>query len=88
MFALVNKSNNSITKMYTGRKGITIDDNQYKAIFSLWSESERNVIEYILLRWTTNKKSERWYINTDITYTFDGSKVTGSYGTATAREHV
>ena len=46
MFALVDKSDNSITRMYGGNKGITIGDNQYpKAIFNLWTESERNAID-------------------------------------------
>ena len=45
MFALVDKSDNSITRMYSGKKGITIGDNQYpREIFTLWSESERNAI--------------------------------------------
>ena len=36
MFALVDKSDNSITRMLNGNRGITIDDNQYpRAIFSL-----------------------------------------------------
>ena len=34
----------------------------------------------------TNKKDETFYINTNVTYTFTGSAVTGSYGTATAKE--
>ena len=43
MFALVESG--SITKMLRGNKGITIGDIQYSAaVFSLWSESERNAI--------------------------------------------
>jgi len=89
MFALVNKSNNSIIKMYNGRQGVLIDDNQYpKSIFSLWSESERNAIDiYTVEMNESKKKDEQWYINTGITYSFDGSKVTGSYGDATAKAH-
>jgi len=89
MFALVNKSNNSIIKTYNGRKGITIGENQYpQSIFTLWSEAERNAIDiYTIEEDNSKKKSTEWYINTDITYTFDGSKVTGSYGDATARAH-
>ena len=46
MFALVNKSDNSITKIYNGRIGITIGENQYpKTIFTLWTEAERNAID-------------------------------------------
>ena len=89
MFALVNKSNNSIIKIYNGKKGITIDENQYpQSIFTLWSEAERNAIDiYTIEEDNSKKKDEQWYTNTDVTYSFDGSKVTGSYGDATAREH-
>ena len=89
MFALVDKSDNSITRMYGGNRGITIGDNQYpKAIFSLWSESERNAINiYRIEIDNTNFKDEEWYINTDISYAFGSGKVTGSYGTATAKAH-
>ena len=89
MFALVDKSDNSITRMYSGNKGITIGDNQYpKAIFNLWSESERNAINiYTVTIDTSKRKDEKWYINTNITYTFDGTNATGSYGDATAKAH-
>tara|TARA_Y100001973_G_scaffold71302_1_gene103907 strand:- start:2770 stop:3396 length:627 start_codon:yes stop_codon:yes gene_type:complete len=89
MFALVNKSDNSITKIYNGRIGITIGENQYpKTIFTLWTEAERNAIDiYTVEIDNTNLKNQEYYINTNITYAFDGSKVTGSYGDATAREH-
>ena len=89
MFALVDKSDNSITKMYGGNKGITIGDNQYpKAIFNLWTESERNAIDiYTVELDESKKKDEQWYINTNITYSFDGTNATGSYGDATARAH-
>ena len=89
MFALVNKSDNSITKTYSGRMGITIGENQYpQTIFTLWSEAERNAIDIYTIEIDESKrKSEEWYINTNITYAFDGSKVTGSYGDATAKAH-
>ena len=89
MFALVNKSHNSITKIYSGRIGITIGENQYpQAIFNLWSEAERNAIDiYTVEIDNTNLKNQEWYINTEMTYSFDGSKVTGSYGDATAKPH-
>ena len=89
MFALVDKSDNSITRMYSGNKGITIGDNQYpKAIFSLWTEAERNAINiYEVTIDESKRKDERWYINTDITYSFDGTNATGSHGDATARAH-
>ena len=89
MFALVDKSDNSITRMLNGNRGITIDDNQYpRAIFSLWSEAERNAINiYAVTIDTSKRKDEKWYINTNMTYAFDGTNATGSYGTATAKRH-
>jgi hypothetical protein len=35
----------------------------------------------------SNKKDEKWYVNTDVSYSFGSGKVTGSYGTATAKAH-
>ena len=89
MFALVDKSNNSITKMLNGNRGITLNDLQYpRAIYTLWTEAERNAINiYEITIDNTNKKNEQWYINTNITYAFDGTNATGSYGTATAKAH-
>ena len=89
MFALVESGN--ITKMMRDNKGITIGDNQYPAaIFTVWTESERNAIGiYTIEIDETNRKNEEWYINTDITYAYDSSakKVKGTYGTATAKAH-
>jgi len=87
MFALVESG--SITKYFAGNKGVTIGATQYpKSIFTLWSESDRNAIGiYTVTVNQTNKKDEHWYINTDITYSFANNKVTGSYGTATAKAH-
>ena len=85
MFALV--EDGKITQMPKGNKGITIGDNQYPAsIYTLWTEAERNAIGiYTVEIDATNRKDEEWYINTDITYAFGSGKVTGTYGTATAR---
>ena len=85
MYAIV--ENNKITQMPKGNKGITINDNQYPAsIYTLWTEAERNAIGiYTVEIDSTNKKDEEWYINTNITYAFSGGKVTGTYGTATAK---
>ena len=87
MFAIVESG--SITSMPSGNKGITIGDNQYPAaIFSLWTEAERNAIGiYTVDIDESKRKNEQWYKNTNITYAFDGSKVTGSYGDATAKAH-
>ena len=87
MFALVESE--KITKYLSGNKGITIGDKQYpKAIFGLWSKDEKEAIGiYEIEIDSSNRKDERWYINTNITYSFGSGKVTGSYGTATAKAH-
>ena len=87
MFALV--EDGSITKFLSGNKGITIGDNQYpKAIFTLWTKSEREAIGIYEVEMDISKfKDEKWYINTNITYSFGSGKVTGSYGDATAKAH-
>ena len=85
MFALV--EDGKITQMPKGNKGITLGNNQYPAsIYTLWTEAERNAIGiYTVEIDNTNKKDEEWYINTNITYEFGSGKVTGTYGTATAK---
>jgi len=87
MFALVESG--SITKHLNGNKGITLNDLQYpKAIYTLWTEAERNAIGiYSIVYDNTNKKDEQWYINTDQSYAFANGKVTATYGTATAKAH-
>ena len=87
MFAIVESG--SITSMPRGNKGVEINGVKHPiSIFTLWSESERNTIGvYTVEIDETNKKDVEYYINTNITYAYDSSanKVTGSYGTATAR---
>ena len=85
MFALVESG--SITQMPKGNKGIQIGDVKYpSAIYTLWSETERNAIGiYTVEIDNTNKKDEEWYINTNQTHTFSGGKVKATYGTATAK---
>ena len=87
MFALVESG--SITKMLNGRRGITIDGVQHpQQIFTIWTESERNAIGIYTVEMDVSKrKDDKWYINTNITYTFSDGKVTGSYGDATAKAH-
>ncbi len=87
MFALV--EDGSITKFLSGNKGITIGDNQYpKAIFTLWTKSEREAIGIYEVEMDNSKrKDEQWYINTNVTYAFGSGKVPGSYGDATAKAH-
>ena len=85
MFALVESG--TITQFPKGNKGITIGDNQYpSSIYTLWTEAERNAIGiYTVEIDSTNRKDEEFYINTNFTYAFGSGKVTGSYGTATAK---
>ena len=87
MFALVESG--SITKMLNGRRGITIDGIQHpRAIYTLWTEAERNALGiYSIVYDDTNKKDEKWYINTNQSYAFGSGKVTATYGTATAKAH-
>ena len=86
MFALVESG--TITQFPKGNKGITIGENQYpSSIYTLWTEAERNAIGiYTVEIDNTNRKDEEVYINTNITYVFGSGKVTGSYGTATAKK--
>jgi len=87
MFALVESG--SITKYLNGNKGIQIGDLKYpRAIYTLWTEAERNAIGiYSIVYDDTNKKDEQWYINTNQSYAFANSKVTATYGSATAKAH-
>ena len=87
MFALVESG--SITKYLNGNKGITLNDLQYpRAIYTLWTEAERNAIGiYSIVYDDTNKKDEKWYINTNQSYAFGSGKVTATYGSATAKAH-
>ena len=89
MFAIVESG--SITSMPKGNKGVEINGVKHPAsIFTLWTESERNAIGvYTVEIDDTNQKDQKWYINTNITYSYDSSanKVKGTYGTATAKAH-
>ena len=86
MFALVESG--KITQMPKGNKGITLNNIKYPAaIYTLWSEAERNAIGiYTIEMDNTNRKDEEYYTNTNITYTFSGGKVKGTYGSATAKK--
>jgi len=87
MYALV--TNNEITKFINHPKSLVIGDVRYPAkIFQLWSTSELNAIGiYEVVFDNSNKKDEKWYINTNQSYDFDGNEVTASYGTATPKAH-
>jgi len=87
MYALV--ENNSVTKLFTYPKGFVLNDVQYSAdIFTKWSTAEKNAIGiYEVVTDSTNKKDEKWYINTNESFTFANNTVTRSWGTATAKAH-
>ena len=87
MFALVESG--SITKYLKGNQGIQIGDLKYpKAIYTLWTEAERNAIGIYTVEYDdSNRKDEKWYINTNQSYAFADNKVTASYGSATAKKH-
>ena len=87
MYALV--TNNEITKFINHPKSLVIGDVRYPAkIFQLWSTSELNAIGiYEVVFDNSNKKDEKWYINTNQSFDFDGNEVTASYGTATPKAH-
>jgi len=87
MYALV--EDNSITKVFPGPKGFEHNGNQYAPdIFYKWSKAEKEAIGlYEVTTDSTNYKDEKWYINTNESYTFNNGKVTRSWGTATAKAH-
>ena len=89
MYAII--TDGSISKYVNHPKPLVIGDVQYPArIFSAWTANELAAIGIIEVTFdNTNKKDERWYINTNQTYTYDASAgtVTATYGTATAKAH-
>jgi hypothetical protein len=87
MYALV--EDNNITKLINNPKSIVIENVRYPAkIFQLWSQSELNAIGiYEVITDSSNKKDEKWYINTNESYSFADNQVTRSWGTATAKAH-
>ena len=87
MYAIV--TDNEITKFINHPKSLVIGDVRYPAkIFSVWSASELNAIGiYEVVFDNSNKKDEKWYINTNQSFDFDGNEVTASYGTATPKAH-
>ena len=87
MYAIV--TDNEITKLISYPKSLVIGDVRYPAkIFQLWSTSELNAIGiYEVVFDDSNKKDEKWYINTNQSYDFTDNTVTASYGTANAKAH-
>ena len=79
----------SITKLISKPKGMVIGDIRYsRKIFELWSKAELEAIGIYEVEFdNTNKKDEKWYINTNQSFAFAGGKITASYGSATAKAH-
>ncbi len=78
----------SVTKVYTRPTAITIGDVNYpQNIMQVWTTSELEAIGiYEITVNSTNLKDIDYYINTDISYTYNSGAVTGAYGTATAKD--
>ena len=87
MYALI--EDGSISKLITNPKAMVIGDVRYPAkIFQLWSKSELNAIGISeVITDSSNKKDEKWYINTNESYAFADNQVTRSWGTATPKAH-
>ena len=81
----------SISKIINHPKPLVIGDVQYPArIFSAWTASELAAIGiYEITFDNSKKKDEKYYINTNQTFTYDASAgtVTAAYGDATAKAH-
>ena len=80
----------SITKIINNPKAMVIGDVQYsRNIFSSrWTNAEREAIGIYEVEFdNSNKKDEKWYINTNQSFAFAGGKITASYGSATAKAH-
>ena len=80
----------SIIKIINKPRAMVIGDVQYsRNIFSSrWTNAEREAIGIYEVEFNnTNKKEEKWYVNTNQSFAFAGGKITASYGTATARAH-
>ena len=79
----------SITKIINKPKGMVIGDVRYsRKIFELWSKSELEAKGIYEVEFdNSNRKDDRWYINTNQSFAFAGGKITASYGSATAKAH-
>ena len=89
MYAII--EDGSISRYVNHPKAITIGDVQYPArIFSAWTASELAAIGiYEITFDNSKKKDEKYYINTNQTFTYDADAgtVTATYGDATPKAH-
>ena len=80
----------SITKIIKNPRAMVIGDTRHsRNIFSSrWTNAEREAIGIYEVEFdNSNKKDEKWYINTNQSFAFAGGKITASYGSATAKAH-
>jgi len=81
----------SISKIINHPKPLVIGDVRYPArIFSAWTASELAAIGIYKITFDdSKKKDEKYYINTNQTFTYDADAgtVTATYGDATAKAH-
>ena len=81
----------SISKIINHPKPLVIGDVQYPArIFSAWTANELAAIGiYEITIDNSKKKDEKYYINTNQTFTYDADAgtVTATYGNATPKAH-
>jgi len=81
----------SISKIINHPKPLVIGDVRYPArIFSAWTANELAAIGiYEITFDDSKKKDEKYYINTNQTFTYDADAgtVTATYGNATAKPH-
>ena len=79
----------SITKIINNPRAMVINNVRHsKNIFELWSKAELEAIGIYEVEFdNSNKKDEKWYINTNQSFAFAGGKITASYGSATAKKH-
>tara|TARA_R110001583_G_scaffold124717_1_gene276200 strand:+ start:551 stop:1159 length:609 start_codon:yes stop_codon:yes gene_type:complete len=87
MYVLVESG--TITKHFNNPRGFTLGNLQYPAdIFMKWSVAEKEAIGiYEVVFDNSNQKDEKWYMNTNQSFTFADGIVTASYGTATPKAH-
>ena len=89
MYAII--TDGSISKYVNHPRPLVIGDVQYPArIFSVWTASELAAIGIIEVTFDdSKKKDEKYYINTNQTFTYDADAgtVTATYGNATDKPH-
>jgi hypothetical protein len=88
MWALV--ENNSVVRIYPYPKAFSIGNLNYPAnTMSVWPEADLNALDiWEVVEDKTNFKDGEWYINTNVTHTYNSGtgKVDATWGTATAKK--